>query len=154
MNKKIVLEKAIEYYQSKINQVEARVKKTNKSASDAPGSMESWSDKSKDEFTQLAAALSKEISPLNKSLEKMNEILVLNIVFDKIAIGSLICVQFPNRKDNLLIVPSGGGESIKIKDASVFLLSKDSELANVLIGCKTGDEISWRDASVTILEVE
>lgn len=154
MNKKDVVSKIIKYLQLKIQEAEARVGKATKSAADAPGSMESWSDKSKDEFTQLASALSKELKPLNNALKKMKELLDDADRSDKISVGSLVCIQLPTAKSCLFIVPNGGGENITVGKDSIFLLSKDSELAKTILGHAVGDKIAWRNGSLTILNVE
>jgi len=154
MNKKDVVSKIIEYLQLKIQEAEARVGKAAKSAADAPGSMESWSDKSKDEFTQLASALSKELGPLNNALKKMKELLNDASRSDKISVGSLVNIELPNAKSHLFIVPSGGGENITVGKDSIFLLSKDSELAKTILGHKVGDKVAWRNDLLTVLSVE
>lgn len=145
MNKKEALKIAERYFADKISGLKEHIAKTAKKSADAPGSMESWSDKSKDEFAQLTRALAKELAPLEKSLAKLQQA----SISEKISLGSFVAVFMNGKENNILIVESGGE-----KAGDLFLLSKDSELGKTLLGHKSGDTVSWRNGNIQILGLE
>ena len=146
MTKKEAITKAKKFLSDKIAYLEEHDKKTSKKAADAPGSMESWSDKSKDEFSQLAAALGRELEPLQKSLKRLSGL--EEKILDKVEVGSLVEARMNNKKYYFLILDIGG-ENID----GLYLLSKDSELGKTLLGHKPSDSITWRNGEINILSI-
>lgn len=147
MTKKQAYEKAREYLSDRISKLEQQILRTRKKAADAPGSMESWSDKSKDEFSQLAGALSRELDPLKKSLRSLGE--WEDKAFAKVQVGAFVEVLMSDKKNYLLMLDIGGE---KINE--LFLLSKDSELGKALTGHKTNDLIDWRSGTVKVISIQ
>lgn len=153
MNKSEIVVSVISYYQEKIDSAENQIKSIRNKAAKSPGAMESWSDKSKDEFTQLADALSREIKPLKTSIDFFNKTDKLSATIKS---GSLVVYSSVKRgsKEIVLVVPEIGGEFISSAGEDIFLLSAKAELGKNLLGHKTGDTISWKEDTLTIEEIK
>jgi len=87
---KKVLQSIEECYSQKIADLNRQIEEKRDSAAKSPGSMQSWSDKSKQEFSQLANALLKNLEPLKISLKSVKEILSTKNKSNAISIGSII----------------------------------------------------------------
>lgn len=136
MTREEVVRAAVEYFQFRIKDVEKKVEAIRNKASQSPGAMESWSDKSKDEFTQLADGLARELDPLKASAK-----LLAASKFQKVVgVGSILALD----EDYYLIVPYAGGDLIRAGETELFLLSAGSELGKLLLGKKVNDAIEWR----------
>lgn len=145
MNREEVLKEAIGYYRFRISEIEKKVSATRNKAAKSPGAMESWSDKSKDEFTQLADGLTRELKPLRESVKALEAAKPSEII----EIGSIVS----SGVDYYLIVPSIGGDFIKTGGEEIFLLSAQSELGKLLLGKRVKDTIDWRGKSFVITSI-
>jgi hypothetical protein len=138
-------------YQQKIIDLQKQIDETRDSAAKSPGSMQSWPDKSKQEFTQLADTLSKNLAPLQSSLKQVQEIAESHKTSDnkKVEVGSIIKTQSAESENNeyLVIVPEVGGEQITVSGVDYFLLSVKSELGKNLLDKNVGDKIILRSGS-------
>ncbi|MCX6810409.1 MAG: hypothetical protein NTY30_01565 [Candidatus Berkelbacteria bacterium] len=154
---KKVLQSVEEYYLAEIENLQKRIDENATSAANSPGSMQSWSDKSKQEFTQLAEALSKDIPPLQLSLKQISAILESGKIPSKnISVGSIVKVQYPDEPNDeyLVIVPTAGGNLITVDDKDFFLLSEKSDLGKSLLNKKLNDKVNLKSGSeVLITEV-
>lgn len=153
---KKVIEATIKYYERKISELQEKIDNTKDSAAKSPGSMQSWSDKSKDEFTQMASALSKNLEPLQFSLKQMESILKSQNTSKGIIVGSIVKTQEPGEDNNeyLLIVPGVGGDTLNLDDKEYFLLSAESELGKQLLNKKLNDKLKLKSGSeVLIVEI-
>ena len=144
-----------EHYSRKIADLKQQIKEKENDAAKAPGSMQSWSDKSKEEFTQLANALAKNIEPLEASLKSVEEIRKTKNDSSEISIGSIIKTKSNGEDDGCLVIISGvAGEQIIVDDIEYFLLSDQSELAKQLLEKKPGDKLTLKSGiEITITEV-
>ena len=144
-----------EHYSRKISDLKQQIEEKKDAAAKSPGSMQSWSDKSKQEFSQLAEALSKNIEPLEFTLKSVEETRKIKNERDSISIGSIIKTASDGEDDEkLVIIPGIGGEQIIVDDVEYFLLSDKSELAKQLLGKKPGDKLTLKSGiEVTITEV-
>jgi len=155
---KKVIEETIEYYNQKISGLEKQVKETRENAAKSPGSMQSWSDKSKQEFSQLADSLSKNLQPLKNSVKKISEILTTkkNSIGNQVVIGSIVKTKESGEDSNeyLLIVPGVGGDQIKVDEIEYFLLSENSNLAKELLVKKLNSKIVLKSGiEISIVEI-
>jgi len=152
---KKVLRSIEEYYSEKIADLNRQIEEKRDSAAKSPGSMQSWSDKSKQEFSQLANALLKNLEPLKISLKSVKEILSTKNKSNAISIGSIIKTKSDEEdQERLVIVPGVGGDQIIVDDIEYFLLSAKSELANQLLEKKPGQKLTLKSGTeITIIEV-
>ncbi len=151
---KEVLQSIEEYYLGEIENLQKRIDENADSAAKSPGSMQSWSDKSKQEFTQLADALSKDIPPLQASLKQISFIVAESkINGENISLGSIVKVQYPGEENDeyLVIVPVAGGNLITVDDKDFFLLSEKSDLGKSLLNKKRGDKVNLKSGSEVLI---
>lgn len=120
----------INFLENKLKRLEAQIKLTNKKASDSPGAMESWSDKSKDEFSQLAGALSKEIEPIKATIKALKT--NTQNSKGKVALGSLVTLSKDEASEEYLLIPDNGGDEIALStEKRFFLLSLKSDESSI-----------------------
>jgi hypothetical protein len=154
---KKVLQSIEEYYLVEIENLQKRIDENATGAAKSPGSMQSWSDKSKQEFTQLAEALSRDIPLLQMSYKQITDILNHGKVLgNKISIGSIIKLRYPNETNDeyLVIVPAAGGNLITVDGKDFFLLSEKSDLGKNLLNKKLNDKIKLKSGiEVLISEI-
>jgi len=154
---KKVLQSIEEYYLVEIENLQKRIDENATGAAKSPGSMQSWSDKSKQEFTQLAEALSRDIPLLQMSYKQITDILNHGKVLGNIiSIGSIIKLRYPNETNDeyLVIVPASGGNLITVDGKDFFLLSEKSDLGKNLLNKKLNDKIKLKSGiEVLISEI-
>jgi len=151
---KKVLQSIEEYYLAEIDNLQKRIDENADSAAKSPGSMQSWSDKSKQEFTQLAEALSKDIPPLQASLKQIIKIISSGkIAADVISVGSIVKLEHTNEENDeyLVIVPAAGGNLITVDKKDFFLLSEKSDLAQSLLNKKINDKVNLESGSEVLI---
>lgn len=150
-----ILQSIVDHYSKKLADLQTQIKEKKDDAAKSPGSMQSWSDKSKQEFTQLAEALSKNIEPLETTLKSVEEIKKTKSDAEQVTVGSIIKTISDTEDDEQLVIISGvGGEQMIVDNVPYFLLSDKSELAKQLLGKKPGDKLTLKSGmEITVSEV-
>lgn len=144
---------AIIFLRAKLRLLEAQIKTTTKKASDAPGSMESWSDKSKDEFSQLADALSKELEPIKETIKEL-ESSQSAAATQEVSVGSYVTVERDGEKEKYLMVSSYGGDEIVQKEGEkFFLLSSKTDLGKEIVNNKVGSKLTFRGQCLIVTAI-
>lgn len=145
---------AINFLTDKLSQAEKNVSLTTHKVVNAPGAMESWSDKSKDEFSQLASALLKEAEPIRATIKELQQFQLSKSDSVIVSAGSFVVVDRDGWSENYLLVSGYGGDVVFLEnDISFYLLSLRSDLGKKLSTKKVKDEFAHKENKIKITKI-
>ena len=145
MEKRQVLEAFIERQKQKIKELKTSLGNTEQDAINSPGAMQSHSDTSKFQLSNLALGLKKRVIEAEESLSILNNL--PRDSSDEISIGSFFVLEDTKTKNrtNYFLISRYGGEWIEVNGEEVLLISEEAPLINNVLGKRQGDKASFRD---------
>lgn len=157
MDKKLIIEKIILRLEKRITDLEKSIKEIKKDAISSPSAMQSWSDTSRFQLGKLASNLKSSASRLKQCIKELKKI-EFSKKYKKIEVGAIVKTK-KNKKICFYFIspPNSGGETFKLNNLQIIILSIDSLLAQSLINKKVGDIIKLgneqKSQNISILEV-
>lgn len=154
MEKRKVLKAFIEKQEKKIEDLKQSLEKTQQGARDAVGSMQSWSDTTKFQLSNLALGLEKRVREAGEALSLLKGI--SENPNDAISIGSFFTLRDikSGNYTNYFLIPQAGGEWLEIDGEEVLSISEEAPLIESVIGRRKGDKIEFRDRSFEVINLQ
>jgi transcription elongation GreA/GreB family factor len=136
MDKKEIIELLLEKLKKDREELKRLIKDLTERRNDAPTRNEARYDSTRAELQYSLNAYNKKLDELEKAISDV-EFLKSNIKkSDKVDIGSLV---FLENGLNLLVLSSCGGETIKINDIEINVITQKSPIYNIIRGKKEND---------------
>lgn len=136
--KKEILNHLKEQLQNELEKAKSAYDTTHKHATDSEMKADDKYDTRSIEAGYLAGAQKKRVEELELEIQLIDEV-NLDHVNDKVAVGSLVTLNFNNQDRRYFISSTSGGSMIKIKDEVVLVISAFSPIGSEVIGLKVGD---------------
>ena len=154
MEKKEVIDAAIEVFTEKINNLSSSLEDTRDRARDAPGHNVSHSDTSKFQLSNLALGIEKQILEYKQILEQLKDLSLKPA--DKISIGSLftLCNTENNEEKIFIMLYQGGGEKVTVGDVEITTLSIAAPIAQACLNKEIDDEIKYGNNTFEVVEIQ
>lgn len=146
----VILERKKEY----LRKSKESLRKTVQGAAEAPHSMQTRSDTSREELSRLAGSLQSRTFKLEEELRVLKAYKFGGQRFDVVETGALVeCVTEENDKLRYYIfLPVGAGESLSCTglQADVMVLTPHSPLFQAMFGKTEGEKVKSNNLSLTI----
>ncbi|MBI5147883.1 MAG: GreA/GreB family elongation factor [Parcubacteria group bacterium] len=137
MTKQKLLQNVIEKLRQEIKSAEQSFTATKNAAIEAPGAMQSHSDTTKFQMSQLAEEIQRSIYEKSLALSTLQNMIHQNFSPDseKVEIGSLIeTLNEDGKREFYFILPVGSGIKIVDNDKTISVITPQAPLAVALIG--------------------
>ena len=160
MIKQELLLNVIEQLTQEVKRVEQNLTEVKKAAAEAPGAMQSHSDTTKFQMSQLAGKIQNSINEKISALSVLQKMAHSDFCLDseKIQIGSLVETLNENREQEFyFILPVGAGIKIINNTKTILIITPQTPLGATLMG-KRGEEmiklqIGHRERELLIVSV-
>ena len=154
MDKKNLVEKLIRNFQEKAEESRKLFESARQAAIDAPGAMQSKSDTTKFQMSQLAESSLAVYKQIQRCISTLKEI-DLSRECKAIGIGAVVKVEEDQSESYYFILPINcGGQSIELEEQEVNAIAVKSPIAQALLNKKAGDIINIKvPASLRIFRI-
>ncbi len=144
MQKKKLIETFVLHLQEELAALTAAAKASYEAATHEESKPENEYDTRGLEASYLAGAQAKRVSEIREVLS-----LFQNLEFkdfgetDRVLSTALVNVSIDGKKSTLLIMPKGGGVSLRVEGLAVQIVTPHSLLGEAILGKKVGDEAEY-----------
>lgn len=154
MTKQQILLAFIEKQKQKIEELKISLHNTEQDAINSPGAMQSHSDTSKFQLSNLALGLKKRVAEAEETLILLDSI--SRISNNIVSVGSFFILEDTITKNrvNYLLIPQHGGEWVEVDGEEVLLISEEAPLISSIFNKKEGDRIMFREKVLKIVHLE
>ena len=154
MNKKTFIDVVLKESERQLKESNDSLKRIKQAARDAPGPMQSKSDTSKHQLSQLASNIESGCNDIKKLIASL-KLIDTNKVYDKIQIGAIVELKENNNAFLVIVLPSGGGgQTVEAQGCKIETISFASPMAQALLNKQTGDVVKVKiPAGIRVLSV-
>lgn len=133
-----------DYLLQEVEALTAAAKATHEAATHEESKAENEYDTFGLEASYLAGAQAKRVSEIREVLA-----LFKNLEFkdfgpaDRVLATALVDVSIDGKKNTLLVMPKGGGVSLRLDGKAIQIVTPHSLLGEAILGSKVGDEVEY-----------
>lgn len=150
MNKQKLLRRIHGDISRSLGSTRESIEKTRQQAIEAPGAMESKSDTTKAQMSNVATTLQGSYESGLKALGELEALIANPSQSARVASCSLVEVRDASgSKEVYLLLPAGGGNTYEIDGEEVFVISDRAPLACALVNHVVGDGVIVKTAGNT-----
>lgn len=150
-----LIQKFVAYLQSELETLTAAAKATYEAATHEESKPENQYDTRALEASYLAGAQAERVAEIRDVLRLFQTSEFKNFSSkDRVLSTALVDVNIDDKKSTLLIMPKGGGITLRLSDQSVQIVTPHSLLGEAILGSRVGDEVEYEVADkVHICEI-
>ena len=149
MNKQKILQLVHADLSRNLESTRESIGKTRQQAIEAPGAMESKSDTTKSQMSNIANVLQGSYATNQQGLLDLEALMVSPPQSSRVSSYSLVEVRdASDSKENYFILPAGGGNTYEVDGEEVTVISDRAPLASALIGHAVGDKVEVKIGAV------
>lgn len=154
MDKKLIFKTLIDELTSNLQAALTAAQNTYDIATHEDNKAENKYDTRGLEASYLAGAQAERVRDLKETLTVISNLPVKAFkAEDKIAITALVELQSNEKTNWVLLLPKGGGQTIKGPGQVIKVITPDSPLGQLLVGKKSDDELNLNGKEYAILSV-
>jgi len=121
-------------------------------ANDAPGAMQSHSDTTKSQFSNMAAQHQASIADRRESLAILKELEMTALTNEAINVGSMVKAQREVGETWYIMMPIGGGRTITTSNMSITVITPGTPIGDLIFGKMPGDTVNLFENTLSIMQ--
>jgi transcription elongation GreA/GreB family factor len=153
ITKKELIQSFITYLQDELESLTAAAKATYEAATHEESKPENQYDTRALEASYLAGAQAERVAEIREVL-RLFQTLEFKPNTERVLATALVDVNIDDKKSTLLIMPKGGGITLRLPDRMVQIVTPHSLLGEAILGSRVGDEVEYEVAdNVHVCEI-
>lgn len=147
MNKKSLIEKLIISFQEKAEGLRKSFESARQAAIEAPGAMQSKSDTTKFQMSQLSGSFFTSYQQIQRCVSALKNLKEIDLSKEckTIRVGMVVKVEENQDETYYFILPSNcGGQSIEFEGLEITTISADSSIGQALLNKRVGDIVNFK----------
>jgi len=153
ITKKELIQSFITYLQEELQSLTAAARATYEAATHEESKPENQYDTRALEASYLAGAQAERVAEIRDVL-RLFQTLEFKNGLDRVLATALVDVNIDDKKSTLLIMPKGGGITLRLPNQIIQIVTPHSLLGEAILGSRVGDDVEYEVAeNVHICEV-
>lgn len=150
-----LIQNFVAYLQEELETLTAAAKATYEAATHEESKPENQYDTRALEASYLAGAQAERVAEIRDVLRLFQTLEFKNYSpNDRVLSTALVDVTIDDKKSTLLIMPKGGGITLRLPDRNVQIITPHSLLGEAILGSRVGDEVEYEVAdNVHVCEI-